>query len=90
MKYNLGDKVYIKGHWNFPKDLKGTISEPPEFAVQLVSDEAPWDGIRRIVQGRKGPIEFYWIKFDNLQIDGDGDAPYPEGEIEAEYIQLIK
>ena len=89
MKFKLGDKVYIEGHWNFPNHCRGTISSPPEFALRSVSDPAPWNGIRRIVKGRKGPIEFYWIKFDEPQIDGDGDGPYPEGEIESAYINLI-
>lgn len=90
MKFNIGDKVHIKGHWNFPSDCNGIVCEPPEFAVQLVASSEPWDGFTRIVQSRKGPIEFYWIKFDVPQIDGDGDGPYPEGEVEAEYISLMK
>ncbi len=88
MKFNIGDRVFVKGHWNFPNDCIGTIAEPPDFAVQLVADCDPWDGIRRFVQGRKGPIEFYWITFDTLQTDGDGDDLYISGEVEVEYITL--
>ena len=91
MQFKIGDKVFIEGHWNFPNDCKGTISNPPEIAVQLVTGQNdPWDGIRRTVEGIKGPIEFYWVIFDNPQHDGDGDGPYCEGEVEAEYISLLQ
>jgi hypothetical protein len=49
MKFKIGDKVNIQGHWNFPNDCNGTIAAPPEFAVQLVADEAHWEGISRIL-----------------------------------------
>lgn len=88
MKFSIGDKVYVTGNWNFPDDCQGVISEPPQFAVKLVEDDHPWDGIRRFVKGRNGPIEFYWIKFNKPQFDSDGDGPYPEGEIDAEHLTL--
>jgi hypothetical protein len=91
MKYKIGDKVFIRAHWNFPNDCNGTISNPPEMAVDLVDDiNDPWEGIHRIVRGRKGPIEFYWAIFDTPQHDGDGDGPYSEAEVEEEYISLIQ
>ncbi len=90
MKFNIGDKVYVKGNWNFPNDCKGTISYPPEDAVQLVEDQNPWEGIHRFVQGRKARIEFFWVKFDEPQMDGDGDGPYLEGEVEAECIYIVQ
>lgn len=90
MRFKLGDKVYVKGNWNFPDDCKGEISCPPEFAIQLVSESEPWEGIHRFAKGRKGPIEFFWVKFDQPQRDSDGDGPYKGGEIEAEYLTLIE
>jgi hypothetical protein len=91
MKFKAGDKVFIKGHWNFPNDCSGTISNPPEAVIQLVADQDdPWDGIHRMVKGRKGPIEFYWVDFDEPQNDGDGDGPYWGGEVEAEFISLLQ
>jgi len=90
MKFKVNDKVLIKGHWNFPSDCTGKISDPPETAVMLSEDHEPWDGIHRITKGVKGPIEFYWVVFDKPQMDSDGDGPYGEGEIEKEYIKLIE
>lgn len=51
MKSNIGDIVYIEGHWNFPNDCMGTISEPPDFAVQLVANQEPGEDLQRIVNG---------------------------------------
>ncbi len=80
----------MKGNWNFLNDCKGTISYPPEYAVRLVADQHPGEGIHRFVQGRKARIEFFWVKFDEPQMNGDGGGPYLEGEVEAEYIYLIQ
>ena len=80
MNYKLGDKVKIKGNWNFPNDCTGVISNPPESVVQLVADHEPWDGIHRMVKGRKNLFKFYWVNFDIPQIDSDGDGPYNAGE----------
>jgi len=90
MKFNLGDRISVKGHWNFPNDCKGFIFEPPEDVVELALDQEPWEGIHRIVKGENGSIEFFWVRFDDPQIDGDGDGPYPEGEVDAKFIALIQ
>ena len=85
MDFRVGDRVNVKGHWNFPNDCTGVISEPPESATRIAgSDE--WTGLHRFVKGRDGLIEYYWITFDESQTDGDGDGPYSAAEIEAEYL----
>jgi len=84
-----GDRVKIKGHWNWPNDCIGVIAEPPEFACQLVADQEPWQGFSRVVKGRKGPITFFWVTFEESQLDGDGDGPYTGGEVEADQITKI-
>ncbi|WP_316367817.1 hypothetical protein [Candidatus Thiodiazotropha sp. CDECU1] len=89
MKYKIGNRVHIEGHWNFPNDCTGTISKPPKLAAHHAADHASWRGARRVVKGKKGSIVFYWVKFDTPQIDNDGDGPYAEAEVEAEYIELI-
>jgi hypothetical protein len=91
MKFKTGDKVFIRGHWNFPADCMGTISTPLNSIVDIVSDQnGPWDRMHQFVKGKKGPIEFYWVIFDEPQHDGDGDGPYWGGEVEAEFISLIQ
>lgn len=87
MKIEPGTKVVVKAHWNWPNDCSGTVEEPPQFARQLTGDE-PWDSTSRMVKGRKGLVEFVWVRFDTPQHDGDGDGPYWGGEVEREYLRV--
>lgn len=90
MNFEIGEKVIIKGDWNFPSTCSGTISEPPDSAINLVADSEPWSGIYRFVKGRKKVLKYYWVEFDKPQYDSDGDGPYYEGEVEDLYIKLNK
>ncbi|MEW8508153.1 MAG: hypothetical protein AB2598_15760 [Candidatus Thiodiazotropha sp.] len=89
MKIKIGDRVFIEGHWNFPNTCTGTVSKPPKSANKHMPGQGLKAGAKRVVKGKKGRIVFYWIKFDNPQLDSDGDGPYSAGEIEAEFIKLI-
>lgn len=89
MKFHPGDRVRISTEHHWAQGTLGTIDEPPVFAQRLVEDESLWEGCHRFVQGVQGPIEFYWINFDEPQIDQDGDGPYTGGEIEARMIELL-
>lgn len=84
----LGDRVYVKGHWNWP-DCTGTIAEPPDAVQSLVADEHPWRGHTRVVPGRTRLITFVWIVFDQPQRDSDGDGPYRIGEVEVEFVAKV-
>jgi len=89
MKLHPGDRVRISIKYHWAQGAYGIIAEPPEFARQLVQDDNPWDGWHRFVHGGKRPIEFYWVDFDESQIDADGDGPYSGGEIEADMIEPL-
>jgi hypothetical protein len=89
MKFQPGDRVRISTKYNWAQDAHGIITEPPEFAQRLVQDDNPWEGWHHFAQGVKRPIEFYWVVFDEPQIDADGDGPYSGGEIEAEMLELL-
>ncbi len=89
MDYEIGDRVRISRRYHWAKGATGTVQAPPEFVQELAADRDPWEGHTRIVQGRVRLIKFYWIEFDEPQIDGDGDGPYPAGEIDAEAIELL-
>jgi hypothetical protein len=84
-----GDLVQILAHWNWPEACTGRITAPPEIALRLEGGWL-WKGCRRVVRGRKGPIEFYWVSFDQPQRDGDGDGPYLVGEVETEYLRPLE
>jgi hypothetical protein len=87
-KFKVGDRVRIIGHWEFPDGVVGTIS-PPEPAQQELATPGEWQGHRRTTPGRKGPIEFYFVRFDRPTDDGSGDGPYVAGEIESECLEPI-
>jgi len=89
MDYDVGDRVRISPRYHWAKGAKGTIQAPPEFAQDLVADQDPWEGHCRVVKGRKRFIKFYWVEFDEPQIDGDGDGPYSAGEIEVDMLEPI-
>lgn len=84
-----GDRVHVRGHWNWPRDCFGVVAHPPEPVQSLVADDEPWNGHIRSVRGRKGMIPFVWINFDEPQVDGDGDGPYLGGEVEVEYVAKV-
>ena len=90
MNLQKGDHVQIVANWNWPQPCTGRIAPPPAaVAAGLEGDEA-WLGCRRLVRGRKGPIEFYWVWFDEPQMDSDGDGPYSGGEVETEYLRRLE
>jgi hypothetical protein len=89
MKLEKGDRVQVLAHWNWPQAFTGRIAAPPEIPGDLEGG-GHWQGCRRVVRGRKGPIEFYWVLFDKPQRDGDGDGPYFGGEVETEYLRPLE
>lgn len=80
-----GDRVHVKGHWNWPRDCSGVVSHPPPFA-QSLAGKHPWRGHIRTVPGKAGIISSVWIVFDEPQRDGDDDGPYRGGEVELEFV----
>jgi len=75
--------------YNWAKGAKGTVQVPPDSVQELVADQFPWQGCCRFVKGRRGFIRFYWVEFDEPQIDPDGDGPYSATEIEADMLEPI-
>jgi hypothetical protein len=88
MTYSQGDRVQVSNDYHWAKCAFGTVGPPPGPVVDLVSDDNAWAGCRRVVQGVKGPIEFYWVVFDEPQVDAEGDGPYASAEIQAEYLRF--
>lgn len=82
-KFEIGDRVRIEGHWEFPNGIIGTVVMPSEFQLNL-AELGEWSDHRRTVLGRKGSILFYFIQFDQPVDDGSGDGSYIGAEIEAE------
>jgi hypothetical protein len=80
--FEIGDRVVVKNHCEFPDGTVGTITYPAEFL--LLASPGEWKGHCRTVLGRKAPIVFYFVQFDRMTDDGSGDGPYSGGEIDAE------
>ncbi len=81
--YRIGDRVRIRqdrqhppGPW--PAEPTGTVARHG-----LSEDGGPW----RPVQTTSGPGRFYWIVFDEPQIDAEGDGPYSMSEVLDSYIE---
>jgi hypothetical protein len=89
LKFKPGDKVCVSSRYHWVQGAIGTIAEPPEFARRLAEIEAPWEGWHRYVEGTGQPIEFYWVWFDEPQLDADGDGPYRGGEIDASMLEFL-
>lgn len=85
----IGDRVKLKGHWEFPDGTIGTIAQPPDFVVGLC-EEGEWQEHRRIHSCRTGMMTSYYVVFDTPTDDGSGDGPYLGGEIDESSIQSLK
>jgi hypothetical protein len=81
MILQVGDRIRVSENYHWAKGALGIISDPPDFAKQLADNDSVWHGIRHLVKGSHGVIEFVWVWFDEPQIDSDGDGPYKGAEI---------
>ena len=83
----IGSRIKISENYHWAKNAIGTISEPPEIIVEL-SDN--WKDNVRTIQSLKGILHFYWIKFDEPQIDSADDGPYHEAEIDSAFLEQFE
>jgi hypothetical protein len=88
-RFDVGDRVLIRGHWEFPDGTTGTVSAPEPFLLEL-SGPGEWVGHVRTFRGAKGPVTTYYVRFDHPTDDGSGDGPYSGGEIEAECLVPLR
>jgi hypothetical protein len=76
-QYELGERVVVRqdpdeGPGPWPAQPTGTIAEHP-----LADDGGFW----RPTDTTTGPARFYWVVFDEPQMDAEGDGPYFESEV---------
>ena len=86
--FKPGDRVVIRGHWEFDDGITGTVRLPSERWRSL-AQSGEWEGACRTVQGRKGQVVMYVIEFDEPQDDGSGDGPYRGAEIEQSCLRSL-
>jgi hypothetical protein len=42
-----------------------------------------------MVRGVRGPLPTYWVRFDEPQLDADGDGPYERSQVLGRYLALV-
>jgi len=84
--FTVGSRIKISENYHWAKNATGEIAQPPNFIVEM-SDG--WNGIARKVSSLKSILLFYWVKFDEPQIDADGNDHYHEAEIDSNYLSLL-
>ena len=72
MAFLINDRVRVSSDYHWARGAAATICRHPGG-----------NGVTRTVDSLRGPLEFYWVRFDEGQMDSDGDGPYQEAEIEA-------
>jgi hypothetical protein len=78
-KFLAGDRVVISSNYHWAKNATGTVGAPPS---QVTALSGPWqNNLTRIVKTRLGDAVYYWVWFDEKQVDAEGDGPYSGGEI---------
>ena len=81
--FSPGDRIRISEDDHWAKGEFGTIMQPPDYVVNSADG---WDGTHRYVSALKGMLIFYWVRFDQSQIDADADGPYAEAEMDSDYL----
>jgi hypothetical protein len=76
----LGDRVRVLPHCPWAKGVTATI------IGGLQGDSMKF---RRIVAASDGTRVYYFLAFDEPQLDEIGDGPYIGAEIESQYIELL-
>ena len=86
MAWTEGTRVRVLPHPFWPDGAVGAVRPFPAVAAELAGGA---EGCSRVVQGPRGPLEMVWVVFNRAVRDGDGDGPYCEGEILAEYLEVV-
>lgn len=84
-EFVIGDRVRISEKYHWAQGVTATVAQPPTAVTTIVEG---WQGPWRIVEALKGPLRFYWVEFDEPQIDVDGDGPYFGAEIDSTFLSL--
>ena len=84
MTFSVSDRVRVSAEHHWAGGATATICLPPPSVISFASG---WTGLIRTVDSLRGPLEFYWVRFDEPQRDADGDGPYQEAEIEADALE---
>ncbi len=76
----IGDRVRISPHSAWAQGATGQV------IGGIAGDRMRF---RRTVPASDGTRVYYFVAFDQPQIDDEGDGPYIGAEIEARYLELL-
>jgi len=76
----LGDRVRVSPAYSWAKGAIATVMGGVQGDAMK---------FRRIVHYSDGPRTYYFLAFDQPQVDGSGDGPYIGAEIDSQYVELL-
>lgn len=82
----VGDRIKIAKDYHWAKNATGEIIKVPDHIIEIADG---WKDNIREVTTAQGNIYFYWVKFDEPQIDEE-DGSYFEAEIDSNFITLFQ
>jgi hypothetical protein len=86
-QFSANDRIRISDDFFWAKGATGTISHPP---TEVTSISGSWDGgLTRQEHSELGRATVYWVRFDEPQLDAEGDGPYRAGSIDESAMTLI-
>jgi hypothetical protein len=77
----LGDRIRVSPQYPWAKGVTATV------IGGLQGDSMKY---RRVVYTSDGMRIFYFVAFDQPQVDDEGEGPYIGAEIESHYIELLR
>lgn len=83
--FSVGDRVKILESYHWAKGIYGTIKQPPTELSQRLEG---WTDCSKEETSLRGLLTFFWVEFEESQIDADGDGPYFAGAIDSDFLIL--
>jgi hypothetical protein len=84
-RFTVGSRVRVLPSSPWARDALGIIDNPHELAVR--ASRSQWDNGFHLVDRGDRVVQYWWVVFDELQLDEDGGGPWPSGEVEDEYLE---
>lgn len=81
-----GSRVMVAPSFSWAQGSTGVITQPPEVVRRYAGN---WEGVKRVVQGTKAPVHYYWVQFDTPQRYEDTEQHYFAAEIPGGFLELI-
>lgn len=84
-RFSLGESVRVRTDSPWAAGATGRIADPDEIAVAVTG--GTWERGARWLDRGDANVLYWWVVFDELQYDEDGEGPWPSGEVEDRYLE---